>query len=114
MAKRYAEIKDSMVTSVRLYDEGKQPDELTEVTEMTGPAGVGFSWDGSRFIAPPKPPKTEKQVRRHRNRLLLASDWTQTLDAPVDRAAWADYRQKLRNISAQEGFPGNVVWPEAP
>ena len=53
-------------------------------------------------------------ARKRRNKLLSASDWTQVADAPVDKAAWATYRQALRDISAQEGFPATVVWPNQP
>jgi hypothetical protein len=53
-------------------------------------------------------------ARKRRNKLLTASDWTQVADAPVDKAAWATYRQELRDISAQAGFPATVVWPTQP
>lgn len=53
-------------------------------------------------------------VRSQRNDLLAASDWTQVADAPVDKASWADYRQALRDIPQQAGFPENVIWPEQP
>jgi hypothetical protein len=53
-------------------------------------------------------------ARKRRNKLLSASDWTQVADAPVDKAAWATYRQALRDISAQEGFPWAVEWPTQP
>lgn len=53
-----------------------------------------------------------QRVRKTRDRLLQESDWTQLVDAPVDRDAWARYRQALRDIPQQEGFPGEVVWPE--
>jgi len=46
--------------------------------------------------------------------LLSDSDWTQVADAPVDQAAWAVYRQALRDITDQEGFPYSVNWPTAP
>jgi hypothetical protein len=49
-----------------------------------------------------------------RNEKLARSDWTQLLDAPVDRATWAAYRQALRDAPQQSGFPHNVVWPETP
>lgn len=114
MTKKYAEIENGLVTSVRLYEEGRQPEGLVEVTDATGDAGVGCSWDGSKFIMPPKPPKTEKQVRQRRNKLLARSDWTQVPDAPVDHAAWANYRQALRDVTKQSGFPENVIWPEVP
>jgi hypothetical protein len=54
------------------------------------------------------------QVRTDRNALLSASDWTQVADAPVDKAVWATYRQSLRDISAQAGFPWTIEWPVAP
>lgn len=55
-----------------------------------------------------------KSVRATRGEKLKDSDWTQVADAPVDKAAWAAYRQALRDISTQEGFPWTVAWPEAP
>lgn len=56
----------------------------------------------------------EVAVRAQRNQLLAESDWTQVADAPVDRAAWAAYRQDLRDIPNQAGFPLNVSWPTKP
>lgn len=53
-------------------------------------------------------------VRSHRDSLLTASDWTQVADAPVDKDAWATYRQALRDVSSQEGFPWAVEWPTQP
>jgi len=53
-------------------------------------------------------------VRKERGVLLLESDWTQVADAPVDKAAWATYRQALRDITSQPGFPLEVTWPEEP
>lgn len=54
------------------------------------------------------------EVRAERNAKLSATDWTQVLDAQVDRTAWAVYRQELRDISLQAGFPWEVVWPQEP
>lgn len=53
-------------------------------------------------------------VREERNQKLKDSDWTQLPDSPVDKEAWAVYRQDLRNISQQAGFPWDVTWPEKP
>jgi hypothetical protein len=58
--------------------------------------------------------KTKKvQVRDQRNDLLSASDWTQLADAPVDKAAWATYRQALRDLPQQPGFP-DIDLPRSP
>jgi hypothetical protein len=54
------------------------------------------------------------EARSKRNTLLAASDWTQVADAPVDQVAWATYRQELRDITAQAGFPADINWPVAP
>ena len=53
-------------------------------------------------------------VRSTRNTKLAECDWTQVLDAPVNQTAWASYRQALRDVTAQEGFPWTITWPEAP
>ena len=53
-------------------------------------------------------------ARQQRNALLASSDWTQVADAPVDQAAWAVYRQELRDVTSQETFPSEVTWPVAP
>ena len=50
-------------------------------------------------------------VRSYRDRLLTETDWTQVADAPVNKEAWATYRQALRDVSLQESFPWSVKWP---
>ena len=52
-------------------------------------------------------------VRAERDRRLSACDWTQVLDAPVDRTVWATYRQALRDLPEQPGFP-DVEFPAEP
>ncbi|WP_321991538.1 tail fiber assembly protein [Marispirochaeta aestuarii] len=58
--------------------------------------------------------KIEEDIRTKRNELLRISDWTQVPDSPSDKEAWANYRQALRDIPQQEGFPHDVVWPVVP
>lgn len=55
-----------------------------------------------------------KSVRSSRTEKLKDSDWTQLADSTADKAAWATYRQALRDITAQAGFPWTVEWPDAP
>ena len=55
-----------------------------------------------------------KSVRASRTEKLKDSDWTQVADAPVDKAAWATYRQALRDVTQQSGFPWTIDWPETP
>jgi hypothetical protein len=57
------------------------------------------------------------EVRQQRDGLLTASDWTQVADGPLSsttRVAWAAYREALRNVPQQEGFPATIEWPTAP
>lgn len=52
-----------------------------------------------------------------RNKLLFSTDWTQIPNNPLtseQQAEWATYRQELRDIPQQSGYPYNVVWPVAP
>jgi hypothetical protein len=55
-----------------------------------------------------------KAVRTSRTQLLKDSDWTQIADSTADKAAWATYRQALRDITGQAGFPWTIVWPNDP
>ena len=53
-------------------------------------------------------------VRASRTQMLKDSDWTQIADSTADKAAWATYRQALRDISSQAGFPWTIDWPVQP
>lgn len=54
-------------------------------------------------------------VRVQRDALLSSTDWTQLPDVPQStKDLWSPYRQALRDITEQEGFPNNVVYPTAP
>lgn len=54
------------------------------------------------------------KVREQRNQKLKDSDWTQLADSPMDKTAWATYRQSLRDVTSQSGFPWTVAWPNVP
>lgn len=58
--------------------------------------------------------KSWSDLRFERDNLLSASDWTQVPDAPVDQAAWAVYRQELRELPEHTVDPRNPVWPTPP
>ena len=58
-----------------------------------------------------------KQARLQRDNLLQQSDWTQIPNGPLtteQQTAWATYRQELRDITTQSGYPFNVIWPTPP
>lgn len=92
-----------------------------KVVQAAAPVLVDGTWQIVKTVAE----KSQEEVgveqeqaafdaREERNNLLRESDWTQVPDAPVDREAWALYRQALRDITTQEGFPSNVVFPTKP
>jgi hypothetical protein len=55
-----------------------------------------------------------KSVRQQRTEKLKDTDWTQLADSTADKTAWAAYRQALRDITAQVGFPWTIDWPAQP
>lgn len=55
-----------------------------------------------------------RELRIRRSQLLAQCDWTQVPDAPVDQAAWAAYRQALRDLPSNTVDPENPNWPQPP
>lgn len=55
------------------------------------------------------------EIVKKRNQLLLETDWTQLPDVPLEtKDAWASYRQALRDVPEQSGYPFDIVWPQPP
>lgn len=87
------------------------------------PSTVWSVWNGTEWYDP----RTEQQiydeqsstVRIQRDNLLKETDWTDTASA-ITRLGqtvydnWQAYRQALRDVPEQPGFPSNVVWPTKP
>jgi len=58
-----------------------------------------------------------KNVRTQRTEKLRDCDWTQLDDTPMSntqKADWATYRQALRDVPKQAGFPFDIEWPTQP
>jgi hypothetical protein len=55
-----------------------------------------------------------ERLRLQRDELLKATDWTQVADAPVDKAAWATYRQALRDLPTSNADPRQIEFPAQP
>jgi hypothetical protein len=54
------------------------------------------------------------RIRNWRNAELSACDWTQIADSTADKAAWAGYRQALRDLPASNKDPKKIVFPTLP
>lgn len=72
-----------------------------------------FDYRLRRYIDRRTPAEKMREVRQQRNKLLQASDWTQLPDVPEGvKQPYAEYRQKLRDITRQPA--NNVVFPKPP
>ena len=94
---------------------------VTQNCNQVNPTLVTGKWEMTWLVTPATPEQIaertsakEAEVRQQRNQLLADCDWTQLPDAPVDAAVWATYRQELRDVTAQAGFPWEVQWPVEP
>ena len=97
-----------------------QPEATGMVAQRIAPELVSGVWHERWELVEPTPEQVEAQanaMRYERNEKLASSDWTQVDDAPLtntQKAAWATYRQALRDITGQPGFPYSVNWPTQP
>jgi hypothetical protein len=119
-------IPDTTLAEYDVYPVAETPrPEVTYAQNVEqGFAMVGGAWtqtwtvvDASAGEIAQRTQERADDVRDERNRRLAASDWTQVDDAPLtntQKAAWAAYRQGLRDVPSQEGFPWDVSWPIEP
>lgn len=73
----------------------------------------------SKFIPNPAFPNATasqkmEQLRLWRNAELFATDWTMISDAATDKAAWAEYRQALRDLPEQSDDAEEIDLPARP
>jgi len=89
-----------------------------QLLRVAGPQGEArHRRDGGKFVVVPPvaPPDVSFSVRRHRDALLTACDWTQLPDVPeATQSRYQTYRQALRDVPDQPGFPTAIQWPEQP
>lgn len=98
------------------YEQGQKAVKSDTLSKVDG------KWQYTWTVMPLTPEEQQKvtdgvagSVREIRNRLLRDCDWTQGKDINVSvSSAWATYRQQLRDITEQDGFPYNVTWPQTP
>lgn len=75
------------------------------------------AWEAWKAEQPDPSEQLAAEVRTQRDALLAACDWTQMADSPLskeEKAAYQAYRQALRDVPQQEGFPETINWPEEP
>lgn len=92
------------------------PENATNVT----PSGVGAEgktpvFDGKEWkLVANEDIIKATEVRVKRDSLLAGSDFSQLKDSKVNAEEWAKYRQDLRDVTGQKGFPQSVEWPARP
>jgi hypothetical protein len=96
---------------------GVTPAQAAQAMGLAGGSWQEITAAQAEALQQPTAEELGVAARAKRDALLASSDWTQLPDSPLSsdaRAAWATYRQALRDITEQEGFPQEIVWPEVP
>lgn len=114
-------IKYQLATEIN-HGTPEEPDIETVLSGVTMPytdsnyaIAQTEAWQGEVTVE--EVPETAEEIRARRDKLLADTDWTQTLDAPIDaatRESMRTYRQALRDVPQQDGFPADIQWPELP
>ena len=113
------ELQDGRIWSI---DEAKFVSSIPENAILGSQPNIKILIDTLDFYHYPKGElKTDEEyaaeARKKRNILLTESDYLAMPDYPISeekKSAILSYRQSLRDISKQSGFPRNINWPEKP
>ena len=111
-------IPDEILASYDVYPctrlERPAYDHLTEQCFDAGfEQDVEGNWVQGYSVEPVEQEVAERNIREHRDDLLQETDWMALSDVTMTEEMTA-YRQALRDIPAQAGFPNTVTWPVAP
>tara|TARA_R100001443_G_C3329042_1_gene171896 strand:- start:73 stop:417 length:345 start_codon:yes stop_codon:yes gene_type:complete len=108
-------VKDGVVTSTIIVNSLSDFPDLIDGTE----GAIGWTWDGSTLSNPNASTTSEITVlkadggRVKRDSLLAETDWMASSDLTMSDD-WKTYRQALRDIPTQSGFPETITWPTKP
>ena len=117
-----ANLAGNELVRVVMADEPTYDKKTQAAVQDSQPSLVGgvwtLGWSIQTLSAEDQAAKQTQQatiVRNDRNRRLSDTDWTQGKDIPDNVSGiWATYRQALRDVPAQSGFPWEVTWPAKP
>jgi len=117
-------ILQTSAEAFRFTPEGSEVTELTDeqAEQVESSNEALFLFEGNLITFKAKrwaenPESVKASLRPERNRLLASSDWTQLNDTPLPEdhiAAWAAYRQDLRDLTDEIDENGEVDFPEKP
>jgi hypothetical protein len=101
--------------------EVQYPNKRVELTPTKRDNGIYYqTWGTAEMSAAEQAEATAnkaRECRMMRNMRLMQSDWTQLLDVALSaekKAQWNSYRQALRDVPTQAGFPWAIEWPTQP
>ena len=119
---------DALLASWNVFPVTDKPapdhNPATQNLNQVDPTLIDGQWVMTWAVTPATPQQIaertsakESEVRQQRNKRLADCDWTQLADSPLDpdgKGAWQLYRETLRMVPQQSGFPWNVQWPPVP
>lgn len=115
---KYAIVENGVVINIiKAYDDFAKSQEFIFIEDNIK-VDIGYLYNGSTFSENPeiisaKLENEKIQIRAERDRLIAETDFWLLPDRIVTQEQ-LDYRQALRDVPQQEGFPENVIWPEKP
>lgn len=116
---------------IRLYEDEKEIPPQEDPDGQQRPGGYSYTTYEARMALPDGAPDSAPDLwaqqikdadfwaaatagRKERDQLLLACDWAVLPDAQTERTTWETYRQALRDVPEQAGFPYTIDWPIRP
>lgn len=109
---KYAKIEDGTVSNLVEADEVFADEHGLVLAPRN--VDIGFLYDGENFSRPAVDLEALlEDFRAERKRRLEETDWMALSDTGLT-PEWETYRQALRDITEQSGFPQNITWPMRP
>ena len=88
-------------------------DYMTQTLKQTALAEADGAWTQGWEVSNMSVEDAGRNIRNQRDRLLSQTDWMALIDVTME-PYWREYRQQLRDVTAQPGFPFAVEWPAKP
>lgn len=107
---------DEMLAAYEIYPATELPrpnyEPLTHHLRRSDFYQVDGKWQCHYYPEPLPEEKAATNIRAERDARLASTDWKVMPDSPHDTPEVRAYRQALRNLPQQEGFPFEAIWPE--
>ena len=88
-------------------------DQFTQTLKQTALVQVNGAWTQGWIVSNLPTEDAGRNIRSQRDNQLQQTDWMALSDVTME-PYWREYRQQLRDVTAQEGYPYSVIWPTKP